>query len=83
MSKLKTTACDKLLEARVDSKLSAGKIRSDVLARITVATPKPRDGLAREVCIPDSVLQKGSEMDTGKPGDTTTYFYLLYIESGR
>lgn len=71
VSKLKTTACDKLLEARVDSKLSAGKIRSDVLARITVATPKPRDSLTREVCIPDSVLQKGTEMDTGKPARVT------------
>ena len=66
VAKLKTTACDKLLEARVDSKLSAGKIRSDVLSRISVALPKPRDGLVREACIPASVLQSqadGHSMD--------------------
>ena len=58
VAKLKITACDKLLEARVDSKLSAGKVRNDVLARISVAIPKPRDGVQRESCIPASVLQR-------------------------
>jgi hypothetical protein len=71
VAKLKTTACDKLLEARVDSKLSAGKIKNDVMARITVALPKPRDGVVREASIPDSVLQRSREgaMDlTGSSG---------------
>lgn len=56
ISKLKTAACDKLLEARVDSKLSAGRVKDDVMSRITVATPKPRDGAAREPFIPESVM---------------------------
>lgn len=52
---LKTHACDKLLEARVDAKLSAGRIKDDVMSRITVAVPKPRDSTKREAFIPESV----------------------------
>lgn len=59
---LKTTACDKLLEARVDSKLSLGKVKDDVLSRITVAQPKPRDNAVRGASIPDSVAAKASAM---------------------
>mmetsp|Transcript_21918 Transcript_21918/g.36696 ORF Transcript_21918/g.36696 Transcript_21918/m.36696 type:complete len:708 (+) Transcript_21918:46-2169(+) len=55
---LKVTACDKLLEARVDSKLSMGKIKDDVMSRITVITPKPRDSAQRDVCIPASVAAR-------------------------
>ena len=55
MGLLKTHACDKLLEARVDAKLSAGRIKDDVMSRITVAVPKPRDSTKREAFIPDSV----------------------------
>jgi nucleolar GTP-binding protein len=61
ISQLKITACDKLLEARVDAKLSQGKMKSDVMSRITVATPKPRDGVKREVFIPESVKQLQEE----------------------
>lgn len=60
ISKLKITACDKLLEARVDSKLNSGRVKDDVLSRITVAMPKPRDNMAREPYIPDSVLSGAS-----------------------
>ena len=52
---LKHVACDKLLEARVESKLSAGRVKDDVMARLTVAIPKPRDNRSREVSIPESV----------------------------
>eukprot|EP00612_Vaucheria_litorea_P000338 CAMPEP_0171451786 /NCGR_PEP_ID=MMETSP0945-20130129/148_1 /TAXON_ID=109269 /ORGANISM="Vaucheria litorea, Strain CCMP2940" /LENGTH=461 /DNA_ID=CAMNT_0011976309 /DNA_START=559 /DNA_END=1945 /DNA_ORIENTATION=+ len=52
---VKTAACDKLLTARVDARL-AGKKVNEVMNRITVATPKPRDDIAREASIPDSVL---------------------------
>jgi nucleolar GTP-binding protein len=62
ITKLKMSACDKLLEARVDSKLAAGRIKNDVMSRITVAIPKPRDTVKRETSIPDSVIQKSSEM---------------------
>lgn len=54
IGKLKVAACDKLLEARVDSKLSAGRMKNDVMARITVVNPKPRDDIVREAFIPDS-----------------------------
>jgi nucleolar GTP-binding protein len=53
--KLKTTACDKLLEARVDAKLSAGRVKDDVMSRITIAMPKPRDSIVRDAWIPDTV----------------------------
>lgn len=56
ISQLKTRACDKLLEARVESKLSAGRLKDDVLTRITVAMPKKRDNNVREAFIPPSVL---------------------------
>jgi nucleolar GTP-binding protein len=52
---LKVTACDMLLEARVDSKLSAGRIKNDIMSRITVVNPKPRDDIQRDACIPESV----------------------------
>lgn len=55
IGKLKTAACDKLLEARVDAKLSAGRVKDSVMSRITVAMPKPRDDVKREAFIPESV----------------------------
>jgi nucleolar GTP-binding protein len=55
VSALKMKACDKLLEARVDAKLSTGRVKDDVLSRITVAQPKKRDGKTRGAHIPDSV----------------------------
>lgn len=66
VSVLKCKACDKLLEARVDAKLSAGRMKDDILSRITVAMPKPRDGVAREAFIPNSVAQSrsGNAMQT-------------------
>lgn len=65
ISQLKTRACDKLLEARVESKLSAGRLKDDVMARITVAMPKKRDNAVREAFIPESVLasRAGERMD--------------------
>lgn len=52
---VKTTACDRLLAFRVDSKL-AGKRISDVLNRMHVALPKVRNPDARPPVIPPSVL---------------------------
>ena len=63
ISLVKTTACDKLLEARVDAKLAAGRVKDDVLSRVTVAVPKPRDNVKRDAFIPDSV-KDGTNMDT-------------------
>jgi len=63
---LKNRACDKLLEARVDAKLSAGRMKDDVMSRITIAMPKLRKGAKpRETFIPESVTSQGdSKMDT-------------------
>ena len=55
ISLVKTTACDKLLEARVDSKLAAGRVKDDIMARVTVAMPKARDGVKRAAFIPETV----------------------------
>ncbi|KAG5181283.1 Nog1, nucleolar GTPase [Tribonema minus] len=52
---VKTAACDKLLQARVDARL-AGKKVGEVMNRLTVAMPTPRDARARGASIPDSVL---------------------------
>jgi nucleolar GTP-binding protein len=56
ISKLKITACDKLLETRVDSKLAAGRVKDDIMSRVTLVVPKPRDNIKREPFIPESVL---------------------------
>jgi nucleolar GTP-binding protein len=81
VSVLKCKACDKLLEARVDAKLSAGRMKDDILSRITVAVPKPRDGVTREVFIPDSVAQSrsGGAMQTT---DRVTEKQLMIANGG-
>lgn len=77
ISKLKTLACDKLLEQRVDSKLSAGRLTNDILSRISVAQPKPRDNKVRAATIPDS-LQKDSSMAVEKSTEKT----LMWAQGG-
>lgn len=66
LSRLKVQACDKLLEARVDEKVSSGRVKDEVMARITVVNPKPRDNVVREAYVPTSVLnrQQGHQMET-------------------
>lgn len=54
---VKTTACDKLLAHRVESKMKGTKINS-VINRIHVAQPKARDDVVREPFIPDAVKSK-------------------------
>lgn len=77
---LKNRACDKLLEARVDAKLSAGRMKDDVMSRITVAMPKLRKGQTpRETFIPDSVkAQGGGKMET----DRVTEKQLMVANGG-
>ena len=65
VSQVKITACDKLLEARVEAKISAGKLKGDVLSRITVSMPKPRDSLERGPTIPQSVLDQQASSSSG------------------
>ncbi len=68
LAALKTRACDKLLEARVENKLSSGRVKDSVLSRISVANPKPRDNKKRGAYVPESVqkLQNGGVYATGE-----------------
>lgn len=51
---VKSTACDALLEQRVERKLRGARA-TDVLSRVHVAMPKPRDARLRLPTIPESV----------------------------
>jgi nucleolar GTP-binding protein len=54
VSLVKQVCCDKLLAARVEQKL-ASRRAGEVLNRLHVAQPKPRDAVARPAVIPHSV----------------------------
>ena len=54
---LKNTACDALLQHRVDVKLKGNKVNS-ILNRLHVAQPKARDEVSREPFIPDAVKSR-------------------------
>lgn len=69
VSALKMKACDKLLEARVDAKLSTGRVKDDVMSRITVAQPKKRDSKVRGTSIPETV---NSDMAVDKADGATS-----------
>lgn len=58
---VKTLACDKLLAHRVEAKLQSRKV-GDVLNKLHLAIPQPRDNKARPPCIPDTVQQKKASM---------------------
>mmetsp|Transcript_7266 Transcript_7266/g.12435 ORF Transcript_7266/g.12435 Transcript_7266/m.12435 type:complete len:655 (+) Transcript_7266:82-2046(+) len=62
VSDVKTLACDKLLELRVESKISANKT-NDILNRIHLAVPSNRDTKARPPVIPETVAKQRSETD--------------------
>ncbi|KAJ4779400.1 Nucleolar GTP-binding protein 1 [Rhynchospora pubera] len=54
---VKNTACERILDQRVEIKMKSKKI-NDCLNRFHVAMPKPRDGKERPVCIPQQVLEQ-------------------------
>lgn len=60
VQEVKKLSCDKLLEQRVELKLK-NKKTSDVLNRLHVAVPAPRDRKERTPVIPSTVLDKKSE----------------------
>ncbi|KAF9478359.1 P-loop containing nucleoside triphosphate hydrolase protein [Pholiota conissans] len=79
---VKNTACDALLAHRVDIKMKGAKI-NNVINRIHVAQPKPRDDVVRAPCIPEGVrerkkydksdpdrrrLKRDVELEEGGPG---------------
>ncbi len=57
VSAVKNKACELLLVRRVEQKTSGKRVR-DVMNRLTVTMPAPRDQLVRESCVPESVLQQ-------------------------
>jgi len=64
--KVKTEACDRLLAQRVEIKLKSKNV-NDVLNRLHVAIPKPRDNIERPPFIPEGALKKAKSMDTDQP----------------
>eukprot|EP01080_Neovahlkampfia_damariscottae_P010466 gene10466-2988_t len=64
ISDVKAKACDKLLEHRVESKLSKGSDKVDnILSRIHLSQPEKRDEKERPSFIPQSVFDKMEEID--------------------
>ncbi|CAM6092746.1 unnamed protein product [Calypogeia fissa] len=57
---VKNTACERLLQQRVEVKMKSKKI-NDVLNRIHVAMPRSRDHKDRPPCIPEGVVIKPME----------------------
>eukprot|EP01116_Phalansterium_solitarium_P002909 TRINITY_DN1323_c0_g1_i1.p1 TRINITY_DN1323_c0_g1~~TRINITY_DN1323_c0_g1_i1.p1 ORF type:complete len:645 (-),score=273.67 TRINITY_DN1323_c0_g1_i1:424-2358(-) len=66
ISHVKQIACDKLLDLRVDTKLKS-KHANDLVSRLHVAQPAPRDSSARPAHIPESV-RRAREMQVDKVG---------------
>ncbi|KAL7534108.1 hypothetical protein ACHAXR_005639 [Thalassiosira sp. AJA248-18] len=64
VSQVKNHACDKLLAARVDSRVSGNKVDS-VMNRLQVAYPTARDGVTREAYIPESVKREREMNNNG------------------
>ncbi|KAJ4772686.1 Nucleolar GTP-binding protein 1 [Rhynchospora pubera] len=54
---VRNTACERILDQRVEIKMKSKKI-NDCLNRFHVAMPKPRDGKERPVCIPQQVSEQ-------------------------
>jgi nucleolar GTP-binding protein len=61
---VKSRACDKLLQARVDQRV-VGKKVNDVMNRLQVFQPQARDGEAREPYIPESVVKAKARGEIG------------------
>mmetsp|Transcript_2336 Transcript_2336/g.5749 ORF Transcript_2336/g.5749 Transcript_2336/m.5749 type:complete len:673 (+) Transcript_2336:1-2019(+) len=64
VSRVKNHACDKLLAARVDSRVSGNKVDS-VMNRLQVVYPTARDGVIREAYIPESVTRERERTTAG------------------
>ena len=68
VSQVKNHACDKLLAARVDSRVSGNKVDS-VMNRLQVVYPTARDGVTREAYIPESVRIERAAAAAANKGD--------------
>merc|ERR1712121_327786 len=56
-AEVKIEACDKLLAHRIENKIKTKKV-NEVMNRLTVAQPTPRDNVAREPFIPELARKK-------------------------
>ena len=59
VNEVKTTACERLLEKRVEIKMKGSRM-TNVRNRLEVTMPKPRDGRNRPAYIPEAVLAKNA-----------------------
>lgn len=85
VSEVKATACDKLLAARVDSRVSGNKV-DNIMNRLQVFQPAPRDDLVRDATIPDSVKMSKVEGNYGaskdrKPTRSTAGCVIFLLQS--
>lgn len=62
--KVKTEACDRLLAQRVEVKLKNAKKMNEVVNRLHIAMPKPRDNKERPAFIPEAAKKKMVSMNT-------------------
>lgn len=69
VSEVKALACDKLLAARVESRISGNKVEG-VMNRLQVFYPNARDNMERDVCIPESVKAAQASGETKKKSRT-------------
>ena len=58
--KVKSEACDRLLAQRVEVKLRNAKKMDEVVNRLHIAMPKPRDNKERPAFIPDAAKKRVS-----------------------
>jgi len=66
VSKVKELACERLLTQRVEQKLKVGKKTNDILSRLHLATPAPRDDRVRTPTIPESVVRAKQQKALGE-----------------
>lgn len=81
VSQVKNQACDKLLAARVDSRVSGNKVDS-VMNRLQVVYPTARDGITREAFIPDSVLKEREEGEKKSKKKKSRVGYAPTVDDG-
>lgn len=69
LSAVKTKACELLLEQRVDAKINTGKV-NEMVNRLSVAMPTPRDNVNRPAFVPKSVNKKRAQKESNNVSDT-------------
>jgi len=74
VSEVKAAACDKLLAARVDSRISGNKV-DGIMNRLQVFYPKPRDNVKREAFIPEGVQEARENGTYGLPSQRSLIGY--------